>query len=69
MAKRYCSQCRDGERLIEADFEVIGTVTRKGRKVPYHAFLCDGHLEILCEDYETELLAIPIKQGSEAFSR
>lgn len=49
---RWCAQCRSGEIETPADVEVVGRVmsVSSDREMPYHAYLCDDHLEAMESD-------------------
>ena len=54
---KHCSQCKnawDGQNDWEpaqAEYEVIGRIIgSSGKLIPYHAFICDNHLESLSFD-------------------
>jgi len=47
---RYCAQCRSGEKRVPADVLVKGQVVFIDRPVPYQAWLCNDHFEMLVED-------------------
>lgn len=49
---KYCAQCRSCEREHPADYKVRGYIRDyySDRKIPYRAFICDEHLEILTQN-------------------
>ncbi len=48
---RYCSQCKSGENTIDADYLVKGKIySSSGRSIPYRAYLCREHLDMLRSD-------------------
>ena len=50
MKKRYCASCRNGEIKNEADYMVKGKVWGTDRMVPYRAYICKEHMEMLFDD-------------------
>ena len=71
MTEILCAQCRnnyadcDEENVgpAQADFYVQGTVLRdddSGRRRPYRANLCDGHVDMLeDDDFKGTIRALP----------
>ena len=51
MATKFCASCRNGENEVEADYLVKGRHwVDDDRSVPYRAYLCKEHLEMMLED-------------------
>ena len=50
--KKYCAQCRAGENKESATVYVEGKIqsSYSDRMIPYKAYLCDDHLELLVTD-------------------
>jgi hypothetical protein len=48
---KFCSHCRSCERREEADLSVRGfSIGRDGRRIPYRAYLCEDHHDMLIDD-------------------
>ena len=51
MKKRICASCRSNEgEPIEAEWFVKGRIPTGDRWMPYQAYLCDCHVEVLLDD-------------------
>lgn len=54
--KKLCSQCKaswDGQDdyyPAQANYEVKGKIQGSSRMIPYHAFICENHLNMLRMD-------------------
>ena len=55
---KYCSECRKGDRAEPAKFIGRGTLLKFGlkgeRKLPWKAYLCDAHCDIIACDQEVD---------------
>jgi len=65
--KKYCAQCRNGERKTPADYYVTGK-TDEDR--PYRAYLCEEHLGMLSWDgYEFSRIVNLAEEAEKAEQR
>ena len=54
---KYCSQCKAGEIKKPADYFVKGIIQGDYKMIPYRAYICSDHLQML-EDDEAQLKII-----------
>ena len=49
---RYCAHCKNGERIIEADYRVKGKYYNEtyNRELPYNAYICTEHYDMMVSD-------------------
>jgi len=48
---KYCAHCKNGDIKREADYFIKGKVWRDNeRTIPYKAYICKDHYEMLCDD-------------------
>jgi len=64
---KMCASCRNGENEVPADFEVKGRTFRFTEGgLPYHAFLCEDHFNMMLEDGdELEVIRCLSTEGDE----
>lgn len=53
-----CASCKRGEIATPADVFVQGTIVRNDRTIPYRAYLCNEHLELMAEQGDEENLTV-----------
>jgi hypothetical protein len=53
-----CASCKRGEITAPADVYVQGTIVRNDRKIPYRAYLCNEHLDLMHDDGDANDLTV-----------